>query len=151
MTEGRAGKRVKSKTVSARELGSVLNQLSKLIGSRPTSNRRIADALFEAGRMLESLGSLPFHEAFRQLESPLRSSRPDRGDELGNLPLERVREIASDPDSSRRFLIDLGVSRFRMSRSSLERRSVGAVRDELMTAVQHESSISIISDVARRG
>ena len=154
MTNERSMKKVgsvRAKSVSAREMGTVLAQLAKLIGSRPTGNRRIGDALVEASKILESFGQMEFREAFSERLPSSAGQKTEHVGELSQLPLARVQQIATDPDTPRRFLIDLAVSRFRLSRSSLERKSAHAVREELITAVQHENSISIISEVARRG
>src|SRR5205823_12031027 len=94
------------KPVSARELAAVLNHLGKLIGSRPTANQRIGNALLEAGKMLDEFGPTPFGNAFRERGPPSRANQPEDGGALSDLPLDRVREIVRDPDAPRRLLID---------------------------------------------
>jgi len=135
--------------VTAREIGLLLGQLSKLIGANPTNNLRLARGLADAGRLLVSAGDTPIVQAIRSRELPNNSGRPVQ--DLSTAGIEEAKSLVDDPGATRAKLIDLGSTRFGMSRSSLDRMSIERIRDEISTAIQHERSISIISDVAHRG
>lgn len=135
--------------VTAREIGVVLAQLSKLIGANPTNNLRLGRGLAEAGRLLSAAGDIPLRLAIKDRER--RNTTVRELPDLSGMELDEVGRLANEPETNRGQLIDLGTSRFGMPRPSLERMSIDRVREEVVTAVQHERSISVISDIARRG
>ena len=142
-------KSAKLEELSGRELGTFLAQLSKLVGMAPLSDRRLAKALRETGNHFARLGGTSYRQALVQEERRDRKGRP--AEDFKDAELKRIERMLSDPDTRRAQLIDMAVSRFGISRALLDRKSIEAVREEIGTAVRHESSISIISDVARRG
>lgn len=152
-TANRTAKRRRARTlprdVTAKELGILLAQVARLMSARPTSNPRLGRALEAAADILASFGDRGFRAAFRESEQSERLAT--HSPEFSNVGLEDIALIVGDERVSRRTLIDIASSRFGMSRPSLNRMSIDAVREELATAIQHESSIAIISDVARRG
>jgi hypothetical protein len=95
------------------------------------------------------LGDIPYRTILPNDDTKSRSVRGRQ--DFASVDLTDIRALLENEETPRGVLIDIAASRFGIPRGMLDRKSADAVRDELWTAVRHESSISIISDVARRG
>lgn len=144
-------KRRPQRGVTAAELGRFLRQLAVLYRDTKLGNPQLSAALVELSAALIDAGEIPSGDAGRQLEFSLRR---DFRKEIGQIkemgPDEIVRQL-NDPDCSKSELMVLGNVRFGITRSRLSRLSKSEVVDTIRAALDHEKSLGIISEEARRG
>ena len=78
----------------------------------------------------------------------LKPQLPPTLESIGQADVER---ILNDEDYTKRQIAELGVRRFGISRSKLERLRKNDARDSVRAALEHEKSLDVISMEARRG
>ena len=70
---------------------------------------------------------------------------------LDSLAADKIDAILNDSDYTKLQIIDLGVQRFGISRSKLAHLNKNRVLESVRAALNHENSLGIISQEARRG
>jgi hypothetical protein len=71
--------------------------------------------------------------------------------ELESISQEYVERILDDESYNKQQVVELGVRRFGISRSKLERLRKEHAQDSVRAALEHEKSLDVISMEARRG
>lgn len=75
---------------------------------------------------------------------------PEVAAALESLSQEEVAQILDDPGSAKQQVAELGFRRFGISRAKLERLSKQAARDAVRAALEHEKSLDVIAQQARK-
>lgn len=146
----RRSPRKRTRLITAADVGRYLRGLASLNKDSLTGNPELSEALYRLAEVLSAAKALPAHEA---AERALEQDELQFGDDLdfNDLELEQVKSLLTAPDTSKTFLLILAVERLGMARSRLEKMPREEIVRALQAAVQHEESLSIISEEARRG
>lgn len=138
--------------ISTLELARFLKRLSALYRDRTTGNLPLSDALAEIAAALTRQSRLPIREAISALDtSPKQRELWEDRSRLRDLSLDDVARFLSDETLPKADLIRLGVERFAISRSRMERLSRAEVAETISSAMRNEESLKIISQEAERG
>jgi len=147
---------------SALLIGDLVHYLSSLatLNKDPrTGNADLSGALRELANFLRSHSNRPIQklpdvmgEGFsRKRKLPPRQTKVSLPDDLRALSEQGVDEILKDPSYTKGQLIELGVQRFGISQSKLMRLRKDEVCESVRAALNHERSLGVISQEARRG
>ena len=137
-----------------------LLRLASLEQDPRTGNVELSDGLHELVGVLKRYSQLPITELAAAVTKPGRKkeeSNPGKRvklelpSNLESLSAEGIERILANRGFTKLQLIDLGAQRFGISRSRLLRLGRDQVVDAVQAAVNHEKSIEIISEEARRG
>ena len=121
------------------ELSEGLRQLVNAL--RPHADRSIDDlAVIFQGQTPSGSNKKPATERRATLPSDLGSTTP-----------AIIEEILGDSTYTKDQLVELGVGRFSISRSKLTRLNRGEILETIRAALDHEKSLDVISQEARRG
>jgi hypothetical protein len=139
-------------SLSSAELGRYLLRMADVNKDQKTGNLVLSAALEELAAFLTAHRSTPIH----QLTLDLRTERPSKTveatfKEKTDIPLSEVSKILSDPSTTKEEAMYLGRERFGISISKLRKIPRDAVLRTLWAAHDHEQSIAIITDEAKRG
>jgi hypothetical protein len=138
--------------ISTLEVARFLKRLSALYRDRTTGNLPLSDALAGIAAALTRQARLPIRDAISALDtSPRQRGLWEDRDELRDLSLDDVARFLSDETVPKTDLVRLGVERFAISRSRLERISRAEVAEAISSAMRNEESLKIISQEAERG
>lgn len=138
--------------ISTLEVARFLKRLSALYRDRITGNLPLSDALAEIAAALSRQARLPIRDAISALDtSPRQRGLWEDRDGLRDLSLNDVARFLSDETVPKATLVRLGVERFAISRSRLERISRAEVAEAISSAMRNEESLKIISQEAERG
>ncbi|MEA3036493.1 MAG: hypothetical protein QOH04_2265 [Sphingomonadales bacterium] len=150
MAGRRRSNRKRARPITAIDVGRYLRSLASLNKDPLTGNPELSDALYRLADVLFEAKALPAHEAAQR---SLEQEELQFGDELDfeELQLEQVKSLLDDPETSKTFLLILAVERLGMARSRLEKMPREEIVRALQAVVQHEESLTIISEEARRG
>jgi septum formation topological specificity factor MinE len=146
----RRSPRKRTRPITAADVGRYIRGLASLNRDSLTGNPELSEALFRLAGVLTAAKALPAHEAAQRA---LDQDELQFEDELDfeDLELEQVKSLLDSADTSKAFLLILAVERLGMARSRLEKMPREEIVRVLQAAVQHEESLSIISEEARRG
>lgn len=136
--------------------------LAKLQDSGKTGNPALGAGLRAVAQALRPFARCPAAElpAALQREKPSGGKTAAKGGKaafppetaaaLKSLSQEEVAQILDDPGSAKPLVAELGFRRFGMSRPALARLSKQAARDSVRAALEHEKSLEVISQQARK-
>jgi hypothetical protein len=138
--------------ISDAELARFLKRLATLYRVPRTGNPARSRSLEKLASAVASRANLTVHDTASASHPPLRQGDLlRRAGQLENLPHEEVRRILGDDRATKADLIRLGVERFAISRSRLERLGKEEIVHTIWSALRNEESLEIISQEAQRG
>ena len=145
-------------SLTIRDLIQYLSRLANLHSNERTGNQELSNGLRKLARALRPYANQPVLDLNKILaEGRLSSSQTFLVKTKVSLPpnLESIsckdaEEILDDNSFSKSQLVDLGASRFSISRSKLVRLSRHEVLESIRAALDHERSLEVISQEARR-
>lgn len=142
--------RKKDRPVTAVDVGRYLRSLGAINKDPHVGNPNLSEALFRLADVLIEAKALPADVA---VSRALNQGDLVFGDDpdFENLELDEVKQLLKGEDVSKPLLLILAVERLGMARSRLERMPREDIIRALEAAIQHEESLSIISEEARRG
>lgn len=141
--------RARRKHITSADVGKFLKALAAVQRDSLTGNPAMSDALAEIASVLLAGKAMP---AAGVLQSHRDQQNFDFEEEFSfeSLSLGEVRDILARPDLTKAELTIIGIDRFGIAKSRLDR----STRDELIQAItsaaQHEESLTIISEEAQR-
>jgi hypothetical protein len=109
----------------------------------------MSDALQEIAAILISAKTAPASKALGEFVAQ-STFNFDEDVDFQSLSLERIREILARPDLTKFDLTTIGTERFGIAKSRMDRAARDEIISMIMSAVQHEESLAIISEEARR-
>lgn len=146
-------------TLRISDLVQYLRDLAKLQADSRLGNPSLAAVLSQLASILRTRSELPLDQLSEALSNAPGTRRRKKGDtkpkrelpdNIASLSIPEVREILTWKDLTKLQLAQLGVDRFGMPRARLLRLSKDAAAESVLAAVDHESSLGIISEGARR-
>ena len=140
----------RERPITAADVGRYLRSLGTVSKDPHVGNPSMSEALFRLADVLIDAKSLPADVA---VSKALDQGNLVFGDDpdFENLELGDVKRLLQDEEVSKPLLLILAVERLGMARSRLERMPREDIVRALEAAIQHEESLSIISEEARRG
>ena len=135
--------------ISDAELARFLTRLAALYRDPLSGNPQLSVALVQLAKQITS--PRPKNRAASAKPSHTRATTQHEFEWLGALDGEAVRRFISDNRMTKGQLINLASARFSIPRSKLVRMGIQGVREEILSALQHEELIRIISQEAERG
>lgn len=150
MTKTHQSPESKQAQLTAAEVGRYLKQLAALHRNARTGNLALSDALMKLSQDLMAAKSTPLSKVnieYAHHQSAFNFSYA----EVDNFTRERVRELLRNEKLSKSDLTKIGVVRFGMPKSRLVKLSRDEIVETITAAVDHEESLAIISDEAKRG
>jgi len=141
--------KARRKHITSADVGRYLKHLAVLNRDPLTGNVALSDALQEIAAVLIAAKAAP---AKKTLENHLTQNKFDFEDEVDfhTLPLDKVREILARPDLTKSDLATVGSERFGIAKSRMDRIPREEIVKTITSAMEHEESLSIISEEARR-
>jgi hypothetical protein len=117
----------------------------------------IRDALLQLAEILHSDSNLLFKETIKKLHklNQIKSQNPKNKQEtelppnIAKLDNKELKSIVESGKLSKRELIALGHIRFGIPESGMKRLSKIQIQDSIISAISHNTSLNIISDVAK--
>ena len=143
-------RRASARGISAEDVGRFLRQYASAIKDQRTGNPAMAEALLNLSTILIDAKLATVETAAQKFMDQGAFAFDDEID-FGDLSTTAVAEALSDPTLSRAHLVILGAERFGIARSRLEKLPREEVVRLILAAIQHEESLGIISEEARRG
>ena len=137
----------------------VLKQTATLFRRENTGNQVVHKALSGLVRVLQRYSDRPFQETLLVLqradEEP-RHSGSRRGDEdncldVSSLTSDQIRSRLAKKALTKQELVAVGDQRFGIPKAGLEKQSRDALIETITAALDHEESIKILSEQAKRG
>lgn len=150
----------KDTDLKIQDLVNYIASLSRLHNNAKTGNLELSQALRKLATALRTQGSRPVTHLPEiiggrtkpgKVNSPSKPVGPLLPDNLGVISHAAVEKMLSDPAYSKTQLMEVGIRRFGISPSKLARSNRRSVLETIQAALDHERSIGIISDEARRG
>lgn len=150
--------RPKESSLKVKDLVRYLSVLVKLHGNEKTGNLELSEGLRELTKALRPYASRSVFELVdalrpkRQLPDHITSSgrKVALPMNLRSIPSNQVENILADGNYLKIQLVQLGVHRFGIPESKLVRLDRRGVLDSIRAALDHERSLDVISDQARR-
>lgn len=141
--------RVGNKRIVAADVGRYLKQLAALNRDSITGNPALSAALLEVSQVLMQGKSVPAGDV---LEKHMTQSNFEFEEDIDfdSLTLEKAREIIARSDLRKSDLVIVGTERFGIAKSRLDRMPREEIIKTILSAIQHEESLMIISKEARR-
>lgn len=135
--------------ITAADVGRYLKHLAAINRDPLTGNVAMSDALNEIAAILIAAKAAP---ATKTLENFTEQRKFDFEEEFDcqTLPLEKVREIIERPDLTKSDLATIGTERFGIAKSRMDRVPREEIVKMIASAMQHEESLNIISEEAKR-
>ncbi len=137
-----------------------LSTLAKLHESLGTAPANFSSALKEIADRLRPYSQSPLSELPSVFDNNLQIGRKssriankasfDLPEDLESLKLDDMESIINDPNLTKSQLVALGTSRLGIAKSKLDRLSRREIIESINAAINHERSLNIISDQARR-
>ena len=137
------------KKLTSSDVGRYLRHLAALHRDPLTGNVAMSDALQEIASVLMSAKAAPAHRALEDFMAQGKFDFEDSLD-LQSVSLEKVREILARSDFTKTDLITVGTVRFGIAKSRMIRVSREEIISMISSTIQHEESLAIISEEARR-
>ncbi|NKC13923.1 MAG: hypothetical protein GKR94_17575 [Gammaproteobacteria bacterium] len=151
---------VELEDLTVEDVSRYLNRLAALNDEPRTGNKKLSTALRSLAGAMRTHQSRSITEFVELLkEAKPKSERPRSGKiphaalptDLEALPQKEVEKILQDERYPKAQLTELGSKRFGISRSKLTRQSKQEVIQSIRAALDHERSLGVISQEARRG
>jgi len=138
------------KPLSALEVGRFLKQLSVSMRDGRTGNLMLSQALLDlSNALIGEKYTLPGVAGRRFIEQG--GFEFDDGLDFTNLTTAAIQQALADPELPKAQLIILGTDRFGIARSRMEKLPREEIVKLITAAAQHEESLSLISEEARKG
>lgn len=138
--------------LTAADVGRYLKRLSTIHKDTQTGNRALSDALQEISAFLISSNAKTVENALiwpkQQVEMGF-SAEPKFN--VQDISLEEVSRFLDREAVTRADLANLGVKRFGIPESKINKMSKESAIKTIRAALEHEKSIEILSDEARKG
>jgi uncharacterized protein with von Willebrand factor type A (vWA) domain len=137
------------KHITSADVGRYLKHLAALHRDPLTGNVAMSDALQEIASILISAKAAPAPRALNEFMAQ-RKFDFDEDLDLRSVSLEKVREILARTDLTKSDLTTVGTMRFGIAKSRMDRVSRDEIHNMISSAIQHEESLTIISEEAQR-
>ena len=137
-----------------------LSGLAKLQKEEKTGNIELSRGLQYLAHALRAYAHCRISELGSTLEGTTSSSnlkpissrnKPELPSQLESIGQEDIERILDDKSYTKQQIVELGVRRFGISRSKLERLRKKDAVESVRAALGHEKSLDVISKVARGG
>lgn len=138
-----------------------LSDLAKLHRKGKTGNLKLSDALQSLADALRPYSGCSISElsdAFKseRIYNPRTAWSENKPElqlpsELENASQEDVEKILADDNYTKQQVIELGVRRFGISKSKLSRLRKKDVQESVRASLEHEKTLAVISEEARKG
>ena len=156
--------RIQQEPLLVSDIAQFLSGLAKLQDEGKTGNPELGEGLRELVRVLRPYADCHLIElgaaiqdrsaAFENASARPRKSRtafsPEFESQLDTIGLNEVEVILNDSAPTKGQIVELGFSRFGISRSSLERLNKRDAADTVRAALENEKSLDVISQEAAR-
>lgn len=141
--------KARRKQITSADVGRYLKHLAALNRDPLTGNVAMSAALQEIATLLIAAKAEPATKALGDFTA---QNKFDFEEELDfqSLALDKVREILARPDITKSDLIIVGTERFGIPKSRMERVAREEIIKMISSAIQHEESLTIISEEAQR-
>ncbi|TXN24956.1 hypothetical protein [Methylobacterium sp. WL19] len=149
MIKQRSNKK-KNKGISAADVGRYLKHLSVAMKDPITGNPAMGEALLNLATILAEAKLASVSTAAEKFVDQGGFDFDDEIDFSG-LSTEEVQKVLINPALTKAHLIILGAERFGIVRSRLEKLPREEIIKAITAASQHEKSLDIISEEAKRG
>lgn len=137
------------KRITSADVGRYLKHLSALNRDPLTGNAAMSAALLEIATLLIAGKAAPAPKVLNQKLEQGGFNFEENYD-LHALSLEKVREIIARPDLTKSELSAIGMERFGIAKSRMDRIPREEIVKAISAAMQHEESLAIISEEAQR-
>jgi hypothetical protein len=136
----------------------IIKYLKLLIRLNETLVKEESTTNIALGRLADALtnySSRPFAEVEAILKKGISRRPKDKKSQLdlkdvSKLSKETVKELVSSTELTKGQLIQIGIERFGISRSRLQRENIENINEAIMSALDHEKSLEVISKSARQ-
>lgn len=141
--------KTRRKHITSADVGRYVKHLAALHRDPLTGNPAMSEALSEIADILMSGKAAP---ARRVLEDHVsqKGFEFEQDTDLHSLPLDDVKTLLSRADLTKSDLVMVGSERFGIAKSRMDRIPREEIVSAISSAIQHEESLSIISEEARR-
>ncbi len=159
LTERRTNRESSKGPLFIRDIVKYLSNMVKLNEDPRTGNVELSKGLKQLANSLKPYSKRSLHDIadivknqsfLSEIKPSLRKIDTNLPESLDSLKENVVEEILNNSDYQKFQLIELGAQRFGISRSKLERLNKEAVIESIRSALNHERSIEVISQEARR-
>lgn len=141
--------KARRKHITSADVGRYLKHLASLNRDPLTGNVAMSEALLEISAILIAAKAAPAAKTLSEFTAQSTFDFEEDFD-FQSLSLDKVREILAKENLTKSDLTIVGTERFGIAKSRMDR----APRDEIIkmisSAMQHEESLAIISEEARR-
>ena len=152
------GSDVQRSALKVRDLVRFLSALAKLYGNDRTGNAEMSEGLRQLARALRAHADRSVHDVVDVLRPQQRVDRRTSmaraetmlPQDLSSISSGEIERILSDGSYRKAQLVELGVRRFGIPHSKLVRLNRSAVQESIRAALDHERSLVVISQEARR-
>lgn len=151
MTRTNESQKKQPRSLTAPELGRYLKRLATIQRDQQTGNRQLSEALLEVSSFLISSNAKTVSQAVISLQKS-EAILPDAPKILDeNASLDEISSLLARKEVTRSDLVKLGGKRFGIPESKLKSLSRDAIIKSVRSALEHEQSIEILSDEAKKG
>ena len=137
------------KHITSVDVGRYLKHLAALNRDPLTGNPGMSEALSEIAAVLIEGKAMPAAKVLAT-HTAQNAFEFDQEFELQTLSLTAIRDILARQDLTKADLTMIGMERFGIAKSRLERATREEIIGAISSAMQHEESLTIISEEARR-
>jgi hypothetical protein len=130
-------------------VGRYLKHLATLNRDPLTGNEAMSDALNELATILIAAKAAPVTKAIEKFIEHSKFNFEEEFD-FKTLPLAKVHEVLARPNLSKSDLATIGTERFGIAKSRMDRVPRDEIIKMIVSAMQHEESLNIISEEAQR-
>lgn len=141
--------KARRKHITSADVGRYLKHLAALHRDPLTGNVAMSDALNEIAAILIAAKAEPAAKVLTNFTEQSKFEFEEEFD-FQTLPLEKVREILARPDLTKSDLATIGTERFGIAKSRMDRVPRDEIIKMISSAMQHEESLTIISEEAQR-
>ena len=141
--------KVRRRKITSADVGRYLRQLAVLNRDSLTGNIEMSDALHEIAAILISAKAEPAAKVLKEAVAQKTFAFEEELD-FHAMSLEKVFEILKRQDITKSDLTTVGTERFGIAKSRMNRVPREEIIKMISSAMQHEESLSIISQEAQR-
>jgi len=141
--------KARRKHITSADVGRYLKHLAALNRDPLTGNVAMSDALNEIAVILIAAKAEPAAKVLANFTEQSRFQFEEEFD-FQTLPLEKVREVLARQDLTKSDLATIGTERFGIAKSRMDRVARDEIIKMISSAMQHEESLTIISEEAQR-
>ena len=136
-----------------------LSELAKLHRKGKTGNIKLSDGLLSLADALRPYSGCSISELANSFKSErIYNTQTTWGENSPELPSELekashadIEKILADDNSTKQQVVELGVRRFGISKSKLNRLRKKDVQESVRASLEHEKTLDVISEEARKG